>query len=139
MGVNIANKAIKTAEDWIKTAETMLAQKIFNTALYSEEMAVEIALKGVMLSIGIDPPKTHNIIESIETNVLNSEKFPKKYKENLKEITRSLLPELLRNRQVSGYTFNFNITQKELEILAIKYFKRSKESIDLCKKIVRTR
>ena len=136
MGIEIADEAIRTAESWIKTAETMLGGKVYNTALYSEEMAVEIALKAVMLSIGIEPPKVHNIIESVETNVLNSNNVPKKYKEELKEITRSLLPELLRNRQLSGYTFNYNINQKDLEKLAVKYLEASKKAVETCKKAV---
>ena len=136
MGIEIADEAIRTAESWIKTAETMLGGKVYNTALYSEEMAVEIALKAVMLSIGIEPPKVHNIIESVETNVLDSNNVPKKYKEELKEITRSLLPELLRNRQLSGYTFNYNINQKDLEKLAVKYLEASKKAVETCKKAV---
>ena len=136
MGIEIADEAIRTAESWIKTAETMLGGKVYNTALYSEEMAVEIALKAMMLSIGIEPPKVHNIIESVETNVLDSNNVPKKYKEELKEITRSLLPELLRNRQLSGYTFNYNINQKDLEKLAVKYLEASKKAVETCKKAV---
>ncbi|MBE5728460.1 HEPN domain-containing protein [Candidatus Parvarchaeota archaeon] len=136
MGVEIAEEAIKTAESWIKTAETMLVEKVYNTALYSEEMAVEIALKAVMLSAGIEPPKVHNIIESVESNVLSSDKVPKKYKEELKGITRSLLPELLRNRQLSGYTFNYNIDKKDLEKLAIKYLGESKKAVETCKNVV---
>jgi HEPN domain-containing protein len=136
MGIEIADEAIRTAESWIKTAETMLGEKVYNTALYSEEMAVEIALKAVMLSAGTEPPKVHNIIESVEANVLNSNNVPKKYKEELKEITRSLLPELLRNRQLSGYTFNYNINQKDLEKLAVKYLEASKKAVETCKKAV---
>ena len=136
MGIEIADEAIRTAESWIKTAETMLGERVYNTALYSEEMAVEIALKAVMLSIGIEPPKVHNIIESVETNVLDSNNVPKKYKEELKEITRSLLPELLRNRQLSGYTFNYNINQKDLEKLAVKYLEASQKAVETCKKAV---
>ena len=136
MGIEIADEAIRTAESWIKTAETMLREKVYNTALYSEEMAVEIALKAVMLSTGIEPPKVHNIIESVEANVLGSNNVPKKYREELKEITRSLLPELLRNRQLSGYTFNYNIDQKDLEKLAVKYLEASKKAVETCKKTV---
>lgn len=136
MEIEIAEEAIRTAESWIKTAETMLREKVYNTALYSEEMAVEIALKAVMLSAGIEPPKVHNIIESIEANVLSSNDFPKKHKEELKEITRSLLPELLRNRQLSGYTFNYNIDPKDLEKLSVKYLEASKKAVETCKRIV---
>ena len=136
MGLEIADEAIRTAESWIKTAETMLGEKVYNTALYSEEMAVEIALKAVMLSMGIEPPKVHNIIESVEANVLSSNNVPKKYKEELKEITRSLFPELLRNRQISGYTFNYNINKKELELLAEKYFEAATDAVALCKTVV---
>jgi len=136
MGVEIANEAIKTAENWLETAETMLEKKVYNTALYSEEMAVGIALKAVILSVGIEPPKVHNIIENVEVNILDSSAFPKKYKEDLKKITRELLPELLRNRQISGYTFNYNINKDELEKLAVKYLESSKAAIVTCKKIV---
>jgi HEPN domain-containing protein len=136
MGVEIANEAIKTAENWLETAETMLEKEVYNTALYSEEMAVGIALKAVILSVGIEPPKVHNIIENVEVNILDSSAFPKKYKEDLKKITRELLPELLRNRQISGYTFNYNINKDELEKLAVKYLESSKAAIVTCKKIV---
>ncbi len=136
MGIEIANEAIKTAESWIETAETMFKKGVYNTALYSEEMAVEIALKAVMLSSGVEPPKVHNIIETMETNVLNSRDFPKKYKEEIEDTTRSLLPELLRIRQMSGYTFNYNIERKELEKLAAKYLGTSKKAVETCKKIV---
>ncbi len=136
MGIEISREAIKTAESWIKTAETMLDKKVYNTALYSEEMAVEIALKAVMLAMEIEPPKVHNITEIVETNVLNSDRFPRKYKEETREMTRSLLPELLRSRQISGYTFNYNINQKDLEKLAIKYLEAAQTAVKTCKKVV---
>ena len=89
-----------------------------------------------MISVGIEPPKTHNIMESIESNVLTSVKFPKKWKEDIKEITKSLLSELFRNRQISGYTFNYNINKKELESLSMKYLEKSKNAVLSCKKTI---
>ncbi len=132
----IADEAIQTAESWIKTAETMFKEKVYNTALYSEEMAVEIAVKAVMLAAGVEPPKVHNIIESVETNVINTNKIPKKHIEELKEITRFLLLELLRNRQLSAYTFNYNVAWDSLGKLAENYLVASKAAVETCKKIV---
>ncbi|MHB1506451.1 MAG: HEPN domain-containing protein [Cuniculiplasma sp.] len=137
MGVEIAEKAIDTAESWISTAETMAEKKIYNTCLYSEEMAVGISLKAVLFAIGIEPPKTHNIIETVEKNIVNSQKISKDKREEIREIARSLLPELLGNRQTSGYTFNYNIDKATLETIALKYLELSKKAVLLCKNIVK--
>ncbi len=136
MAIDIAKGAIETAESWVKTAEEMLKVKVYNTSLYSEEMAVEISLKAVMLAFGIQPPKVHNIIESFETNIIDHGILPKKYKEQLKNITRSLLPDLLRTRQISGYTFNFNISKDDMETLAIRYIDTAKNTVKICKEII---
>ena len=136
MGIEISQKAIDTAESWIKTAETMAEKKIHNTCLYSEELAVEIALKAVLLALGIEPPKNHNIIETVENNIVNSHKISKDSREKIREIARSLLPELLGNRQTSGYTFNYNIDKESLEAIALKYLEPSKNAVLLCKNIV---
>ncbi len=136
MGVEIAEKAIETAENWIKTADIMAEKKIYNTSLYSEEMAVEIALKAVLLAIGVEPPKNHNIIETAEKNIQSSMKISKDRKEEIIEIVRSLLPELLGNKQTSGYTFNYNIDKESLEAIALRYLESSKKAVSLCKNIV---
>ena len=137
MGVEIAEKAIDTAESWISTAETMAEKKIYNTCLYSEEMAVEIALKAVLIAINIEPPKIHNIIEIVEKIIVNSQKISKDKREEIREIARSLLPELLGNKQTSGYTFNYNIDSETLEAIALKYLEPSKKAVSLCKNIIK--
>ena len=93
MGIEIAKEAIDTAESWLETANTMAGKGIYNTALYSEEMAVEIALKAVMLAVDVEPPKIHNIIEIMENNTLLSRKIPKEKYSDVKRIVRTLLPE----------------------------------------------
>jgi HEPN domain-containing protein len=137
MGVEISEKAIDTAESWIRTAEVMAENKVYNTCLYSEEMAVEIALKAVLLALGIDPPKNHNIIETVENNIVNSHKIPKGIKDEIREVVRSLLPELLSNRQTSGYTFNYNIDIESLEVIALRYLEPSKKAVLLCKNVIK--
>lgn len=139
MGVEISKEAIKTAETWVETAEATLKNKIYNTALYSEEMAVEIALKAVLLSVGIEPPKVHNIMQVIETNIMKSDKLDSKDKYEIKRISRTLLPDLLNIRQISGYTFNYNINQKDLENMAVKYIDEVKSTVKTCRKIVERR
>ncbi len=137
MGVEIAEKALETAESWINTAEAMAEKKIYNTCLYSETMAVEVSLKAVLFAVGIEPPKMHNIIETVEKNIVNSQKISKDKREEIREIARSLLPELLGNRQTSGYTFNYNIDKETLEAIALRYLELSEKAVLLCKNIVK--
>ena len=136
MGIGISEKAMETAESWIKTAETMAKEGVYNTSLYSEEMAVEISLKAVLFALGIEPPKNHNIIEIVENNIVNSQKILKLNRDKIKEMVRSLLPELLGNRQTSGYTFNYNIDEESLEKIALKYLEPSKKAVLLCKDVL---
>jgi HEPN domain-containing protein len=136
MGIETAAEAMKIAKNWLLTAETMADKKIYNTALYSEEMAVEIALKALLLSFRVEPPKMHNIIEIVDSKIINSEKLSKEKREEIREITRYLLPELLVNRQVSGYTFNYNIDKKDLETLALKYLDLTRNAVKLCNNII---
>lgn len=136
MGIETAAEAMKIAKNWLLTAETMADKKIYNTALYSEEMAVEIALKALLLSFHVEPPKMHNIIEIVDSKIINSEKLSKEKREEIREITRYLLPELLVNRQVSGYTFNYNIDKKDLETLALKYLDLTRNAVKLCNNII---
>lgn len=70
-------EALKTADSWMKTANLMIEKRIYNTALYAEEMSVEIGLKAIMLALGEDPPKVHNILESVTELVNKSEKITK--------------------------------------------------------------
>jgi HEPN domain-containing protein len=129
-------EALKTADSWMKTANLMIEKRIYNTALYAEEMSVEIGLKAIMLALGEDPPKVHNILESVTELVNKSEKITKGDREKLTEISRFLLPELLRTRQISGYTFNFNISDKELESLALRYIEPAMDALRKIREII---
>ena len=132
----LAFEALKTADSWMTTANLMIEKGIYNTALYAEEMSIEIGLKAIMLAVGEDPPKVHNILESITELINKYDKIPKDDREKLKEMSRFLLPELLRTRQISGYTFNFNISDKELESLALKYIEPTTDALKKIKDIV---
>ena len=132
----LAFEALKTADSWMTTANLMIEKGIYNTALYAEEMSIEIGLKAIMLAVGEDPPKVHNILESITELINKYDKIPKDDREKLKEMSRFLLPELLRTRQISGYTFNFNISDKELESLALKYIEPTRDALKKIKDIV---
>ncbi|MGC8514666.1 MAG: HEPN domain-containing protein [Thermoplasmata archaeon] len=132
----IALEALKTADSWMTTANLMIEKGIYNTALYAEEMSIEIGLKAIMLALGEDPPKVHNILESISEVINKSEKISQGDREKLKEMSRFLLPELLRTRQISGYTFNFNISDKELESLALKYIEPTMDALKKIREII---
>lgn len=136
MARTLALEALKTADSWMTTAEIMIEKGIFNTALYALEMSVEIGLKAVMFAFGDDPPKVHNIQEGIAELINESEKITQGARAKLNEMSRFLLPELLRTRQISGYTFNFNISDKEIKNLALKYLEPSKDAIREIRKII---
>ncbi len=129
--------AISDAEDWFKTGRAAADVKAYNSALYSLEMAVEIAIKAVLLKLKIDVPKEHNILRLIE-----SFKEEKTLSQNF--IKNTLMIEdtfkaLLEFRNISGYRFQYGVSKELLKQRYIKYEEPALRVVELCKKEVSAR
>ena len=105
-----------------------------DNALFSLEMAVEVALKAVMYSLGVDIPKTHAIGDLLEAAV-GQGRVPKRFKAEL-GATIATFNALLALRSASGYSF---ATRATLEGLRRKYdslVERAEAVVKLCEEAV---
>lgn len=124
--------AMETASIWLDTAEAAMRSKIYATALYSMEMAVEIALKAVLMELGVNVPKLHNIMNVLEA-VLD-EKHSAISKEFIEKesFILSTYNDLLEIRPIVGYTFETGVSINTEE-KAKKYMSAAKEVVGLCR------
>ncbi len=136
MGRDEALDALEDAKRWFKMSMLAGEQGDYNIGLYSLEMSIEIALKGVLIRFGVTYPKVHDVIPFI-MNIFVDEKakLPKEFIEN-ENLIIDTFRELLKRRGPAGYTFSSNIKISNLKGDFDTYSKAVDRVIKLCQKVI---
>jgi HEPN domain-containing protein len=100
---NSASGAIKDAKRWIATAAYSGESGNYDIALYSAEMALEIAMKALLIKNGVDYPKKHDVIDQFKL-VVNSRGVNRQLREKSDDIVKTF-SKLLDLRNMAGYNF----------------------------------
>ena len=99
-------EAILMSKYWLKAAETSKADGGYKLAVYALEMALETVLKALLLSLKIEPPKSHNIAAFVRESLRpNAENLPQNLISEIDEML-SVFQLLLDNKNVAGYSFS---------------------------------
>ena len=133
----IAGEAILSARRWLESSQATAKDGNYDVAIYGLEMSVEIALKAVMLSIGVETPKIHAIGDAFAKVVKENGRVPLEFSSSLTE-TIGTFNKLLELRSVAGYMFesgdefaNFEKQYNALEGSACRV-------VAMCEKAVRS-
>ena len=131
-----AADALEDARRWFNVSMLAGEHGDYNIGLYSFEMSVEIALKGVLTKFGITYPKVHDIIPLI-VKLFNEKngKLPNEFVEN-ENLIIDTFRELLKRRGPAGYTFNSNIKIADLKGDFNTYSKAAEKIIKFCLKAI---
>lgn len=97
--VEIARSYLRQAEERIKHAEEALRGGNYAFTIRQSQEAVELALKGVLRLMGIEPPKWHDVGPVIKRH---RDLFPEWFKARIDEIA-SISRKLRREREPSMY------------------------------------
>ena len=127
---------IESARFWIASAHATLKISVYTTAMYSAEMAAEIALKGVLVALGMDIPKAHDIVPLMKASFEEKRTLlPKEFleKERFMFTTLKMLVDL---RPLVGYAHEGNIDEKKIRTEAPEYVKKAEEIVELCGKAI---
>jgi hypothetical protein len=123
--------AIDNAKVWLKTADANMEKGLYTTALYAMEMAVEIALKSLLIELGISVPKLHNIMNALRSTFDERQSsLPKRFRER-EEFVLSVYNDLLELRSDVGYTFEVH-QAVNYEKKALDYIGKTREAVGLC-------
>lgn len=113
----IALAAVGSAKRWLASAKAAAGIGSYDSALYALEMSIEISLKAVLFSLGMDVPKSHAIGDVFSYAVKENRSVPKELRNGLDGILDTFNA-LLELRAASGYIFE---TKTSLEGLKAKY------------------
>ncbi len=134
MGIEKVNAALESSDTWLGSAKSNFRDTHYSVALYSLEMAAEIALKAVLLSVNVNVPKVHDV-SSLVIKYSEENKKLNVIKENEKFI-RDVFLDLLTNRNSAGYMFEYRKSEEEFKKLVIEYLPKTERFIEICKKAV---
>lgn len=124
------------AEYWLIAAEKSKDDGGYKLAVYALEMSLETALKAVLLSFRVEPPKTHNIVAFMRESVRNGgETMPKRFVSELDPML-STFQLLLDNRNTAGYSFSTGSETPFLKRIAEESLPKAKRYLGLCKDLV---
>jgi HEPN domain-containing protein len=132
-----AEDILKNSDKWLRACEVDRKNGLYSVALYSLEMSVEMALKAVLFKLGIEVPKTHNVAGQIRAVAKENAKIGKEFSGRIDKIT-DVFSTLVEYRAPSGYSFEYNFSEKELKDKLDGLYAESKSIIELCRKTVRS-
>ena len=124
---------IDAAKDWLKMAELAMEVRKYAQAAYSLEMAVEIALKAVLISVHVEVPKVHDIRKAARMFLAGNRSLPKSFLEELDDFLATF-ETLLRLRPIVGYGFETGTAKSDIKEQAERLLPKCKIIIAECEK-----
>ncbi len=132
--VSIAKQGISRAARWLQSAERAMEDERWDDVVYSSQMAVEHSAKAVLISLGIDFPKEHDVSDAL-LQIQEISHLPQWFREELSSIA-DIVAELAEQRGLAGYGFEEGIEVTYFKEYAPEALEEAKRVHTLCKKFI---
>jgi len=133
--VGLAEAGIGRAGRWLQGASRALEDERWDDAVYSSQMAVEQSAKAVLIALGIDFPKEHDVSIVFE-DLAKRLDMPEWFRSKVPEIVKAVA-ELAEMRGLAGYGFEQGIGVEYFKDYAPEAFKKAREVHEACSKLLR--
>ena len=131
MEMNVKN-AIDDANRWIISAEKNFDSDNYDIALYSMEMALEIAMKSFLIKNKIEYPKKHDVMDYFK-GASTGNNATKDLKKNIDGLA-TVFSKLLDLRNDAGYNFGRLKNDAKLKDESAKLLKETKKYVEIIEK-----
>jgi HEPN domain-containing protein len=128
MEMNVKN-AMDDAKRWLLSAEKNTSANNYDIALYSMEMALEIAIKSFLIKNKTEYPKKHDVIDYFKAAGAKND-TRKELRENLDGIIKTF-SKLLDFRNDAGYNFGRLKNDSKLRDESVKLLRETKRCVEL--------
>lgn len=134
--LEMAENFIRQSRVRLRYAEKALEEGEYPYVIRQSQESVELALKGVLRLVGIEPPKWHDVGPILREHV---DRFPEWFRENIDEVA-GISRELRREREPSMYGDEETMTpsyklysRRDAE----KALTNARKVLELCEKLFR--
>ena len=132
--LEVAREGLKRGEQWNQNAIQAYKDERWNDVVFSYEMAVEHALKAILILYGIEYPKIHNI-SKFYLNI-NRNNIPKWFVNNM-DLHAKTLKELVKLGGSAAYGYVEGLTKDDFKEDAITFKDSVIKVIDDCKNLIK--
>lgn len=132
--IDMATQGISRAARWLQSAERAIEDKRWDDAVYSSQMAAEHSAKAVLISLGIDFPKEHDVSDVL-LQIQGIPNLPQWFRKELGLIA-DIVAELAEQRGLAGYGFEKGIDETYFKDYAPDAFEKARWVHNLCKKFI---
>ena len=132
--LEVAREGLKRGEQWYQNAIQAYKDERWNDVVFSYEMAVEQALKAILILFGIEYPKIHNI-SKFYLNI-NKNNIPKWFVNNM-DLHAKTLKELVKLRGSAAYGYVEGLTKDDFKEDANTFKDSVIKVIDDCKNLIK--
>ena len=133
--IRLAKAGIERAGRWLQGASRALEDARWDDAVYSSQMGVEQSAKAVLIALGIDFPKEHDVSIAFETLAKRSD-IPEWFRRKVPEIVKAVA-ELAEIRGLAGYGFEEGIGVEYFKDYAPEALKKAMEVHEACSKLLK--
>ncbi|MBS7626796.1 HEPN domain-containing protein [Candidatus Bathyarchaeota archaeon] len=132
--VEIVTSGISRAARWLRGAERAFEDQRWDDVVYSAQMCVEQSAKSVLLLLGIDYPKEHDVSDVL-SEAAGREDLPKWFKERIPFMSR-YIAELAALRGLAGYGYEMSLGADYFKDYAGEALEAARTIHSLCERLV---
>jgi HEPN domain-containing protein len=132
--IELARAGIERAGRWLQGASRALQDERWDDAVYASQMAVEQSAKAVLIALGIDFPKEHDVSIAFEELAKRLD-IPEWFRRKVPGIVRAVA-ELAEMRGLAGYGFEQGIGVEYFKEYAPEAHKKAEELHEACSKLL---
>jgi len=134
--VELARSAIKRAGRWLQSAKRALEDRRWDDVVYSSQMTAEFSAKAVLIALGVDYPKEHDVSTAFEELSKRAD-LPSDFKASIRDSAETIA-ELAELRGLAGYGFEAGIDAEYFKEYAPEALSGAKRLYDRCLMLLRS-
>jgi HEPN domain-containing protein len=132
--VDLAKLALRRSGRWLRSASRALEDGRWDDVVYSSQMAVEQASKAVLIALGIDYPKEHDV-SIVFKQISEVENVPGWFTSMISELA-SIISELAELRGLAGYGYEKGLDADYFKEYAPEAYEMARKHYETCAKLL---
>jgi len=133
--IEIAEKALRRGQRWLQSAQRGLEDGRWDDSVYAAQMCSEHAAKAVLIALGIEYPRRHDVSEVFAT-LKERNGLPSEFLTKVGELVE-ILAELASERALAGYGFNEGVDLDYFRDYAPEAVQKANNVLESCTKLIR--
>ena len=130
--MELARLMVGRAERWLRSSQDALKGSRYDDAMYCAQMCSEQAAKAVLVLLGIEYPRVHDVSDAMKAV---EAKLPGWFRKKMDGVC-SILTDLAKRRGEAGYGFEKGLDVSYFKDYAPGAVKKAKFVLGACKKFV---